>query len=78
MIDVDNDGFITVPDLYQLMMGIGDMLTDDELTELLVTADNDGDGMVDYKGKNTERTITQIDYNGAPNTIILFLVQEEV
>ena len=50
MIDVDADGIISVQDLYQLMMGIGEMLTDDELSELLEAADNDGDGKVNYKG----------------------------
>ena len=65
MIDVDNDGFITVPDLYQLMMGIGEMLTDDELMELLVTADHDGDGMVDYKGTNSHY-VTNSSYMTRP------------
>ena len=50
LIDIDADGFITIQDLYQLMMGIGEMLTDDELSELLKAADNDGDGMINYKG----------------------------
>ncbi|XP_071143464.1 uncharacterized protein [Mytilus edulis] len=49
LIDVDGDGIISVQDLYQLMMGIGEMLTDDELSELLKGADADGDGEVSYK-----------------------------
>ncbi|CAC5418203.1 unnamed protein product [Mytilus coruscus] len=44
LIDVDGDGIISVQDLYQLMMGIGEMLTDDELSDLLKGADADGDG----------------------------------
>ncbi|XP_063407430.1 uncharacterized protein LOC134691110 isoform X2 [Mytilus trossulus] len=49
LIDIDGDGVISVQDLYQLMMGIGEMLTDDELSELLKGADADGDGEVSYK-----------------------------
>ena len=53
LIDVDGDGIISVQDLYQLMMGIGEMLTDDELSELLKGADADGDGEVSYKGNTS-------------------------
>ncbi|XP_033727678.1 FK506-binding protein 5-like [Pecten maximus] len=49
LIDYDEDGFITTSDIYQLMMGLGEMLTDYELDDLLKAADKDRDGKISYK-----------------------------
>jgi len=50
LIDADDDGYITTSDIYQLMMGLGDMLTDDELSDIVKVADADNDGQLSYKG----------------------------
>ncbi|XP_052236591.1 uncharacterized protein LOC127848266 isoform X1 [Dreissena polymorpha] len=47
-IDHDGDGVISTSDLYTLMMGLGEMLTDDELFSILNMADLDCDGKVTY------------------------------
>ncbi|OWF38522.1 uncharacterized protein LOC110466178 [Mizuhopecten yessoensis] len=49
LIDYDEDGFITTSDIYQLMMGLGEMLTDYELDDLLKASDKDRDGKISYK-----------------------------
>jgi calmodulin len=51
LIDKDADGVITTSDIYELMMGLGEMLTDEEITELIKTADLDNDGQINYRGK---------------------------
>lgn len=51
LIDADEDGFITTTDLYQLMMGLGEMMTDEELAQLIKVADDDKDGQLNYAGK---------------------------
>ncbi|KAL4217916.1 hypothetical protein ACF0H5_022655 [Mactra antiquata] len=48
-IDADNDGVISTQDLYILMMGLGEMLTDDELFGMLNMADVDCDGKVTFE-----------------------------
>ncbi|XP_055998724.1 myosin-M heavy chain-like isoform X2 [Ostrea edulis] len=49
LIDKDADGVITTSDIYELMMGLGEMLTDEEITELIKTADLDNDGQINYR-----------------------------
>ena len=50
VIDKDEDGFINSDDIYQLMMGIGEMLSDDELMDIVKAADYDKDGQLNYRG----------------------------
>lgn len=52
LIDKDADGVITTSDIYQLMMGLGEMMTDEEIAEFIKTADLDNDGQINYRGKN--------------------------
>ncbi|KAK3088693.1 hypothetical protein FSP39_022482 [Pinctada imbricata] len=49
VIDKDEDGFINTSDIYQLMMGIGEMLDDDELMDVMKAADYDKDGQINYR-----------------------------
>jgi len=49
-IDADGDGVISTSDVYQLMMGLGEMLTDDELFSIVNVADLDCDGKVTFEG----------------------------
>nr|ACO11546.1 Calmodulin [Caligus rogercresseyi] len=47
--DREGHGFITVPDLTQVLTTLGDKLTEEESLELIREADIDGDGNVNYE-----------------------------
>eukprot|EP00095_Tigriopus_kingsejongensis_P010067 maker-scaffold1953_size24025-snap-gene-0.3 protein:Tk10067 transcript:maker-scaffold1953_size24025-snap-gene-0.3-mRNA-1 annotation:"Calmodulin" len=47
--DREGHGFITVPDLCQVLTTLGDKLTEEESEELISEADIDGDGNVNYE-----------------------------
>merc|ERR1712126_196933 len=47
--DREGHGFITVPDLTQVLTSLGDKLSEDESRELVEEADIDGDGNVNYE-----------------------------
>ncbi len=47
--DREGNGFITVPDLFQVLTTLGDKLTEEESEELISEADIDGDGNVNYE-----------------------------
>ena len=49
-IDSDEDGVISTKDVYNLMMGLGEMLDDDELWGMVTMADLDCDGKLTFKG----------------------------
>lgn len=53
LIDKDADGVITTSDIYELMMGLGEMMTDEEIAEFIKTADLDNDGQINYRGNWT-------------------------
>ena len=44
----DGDGSISKEEMKQVMMNLGEKLTDEELDEMIREADIDGDGQVDY------------------------------
>ena len=46
--DVDEKGYITVSDLRQAMINLGEMLTEDDVTQMIEEADIDEDGHVSY------------------------------
>ncbi|KAK3598532.1 hypothetical protein CHS0354_005813 [Potamilus streckersoni] len=48
-IDADDDGYISVADIYQLMMGLGEMLTDDELARMFRAVDLNKDGRITFE-----------------------------
>ncbi|VDK37163.1 unnamed protein product [Taenia asiatica] len=48
--DVNNDGVIDSNDLKKLMKNIGKQLSDKEILEMILEADKNGDGVVDYNG----------------------------
>ncbi|XWS58337.1 hypothetical protein CRYUN_Cryun08bG0025600 [Craigia yunnanensis] len=47
--DKDQDGYISPNELRQVMMNIGEKLTDEELEQMIREADLDGDGQVNYE-----------------------------
>ncbi len=46
--DTDGNGFISPQELREVMLGLGEKLTDDEVDEMIKEADTNGDGQVDY------------------------------
>lgn len=47
--DKNKDGFISVRELKEVMMNLGEKMTDDEFEDMIVEADVDGDGQIDYE-----------------------------
>ena len=48
--DINSDGVIDAADLKELMKNIGKQLEDAEILEMILEADENGDGVVDYDG----------------------------
>jgi len=51
--DRDNNGFISAAELRHVMTSIGEKLTDDEVDEMIKEADQDGDGRIDCKSRQS-------------------------
>eukprot|EP00440_Ansanella_granifera_P015542 gb/GFBE01016891.1/.p1 GENE.gb/GFBE01016891.1/~~gb/GFBE01016891.1/.p1 ORF type:complete len:245 (+),score=84.48 gb/GFBE01016891.1/:1-735(+) len=47
--DRDNNGFISVANLQYMLTTLGEKFSDDDVKEMLLEADSDGDGKVNYK-----------------------------
>lgn len=47
--DLDGDGFLNAAELHYMMESVGEMLTDEEVGEMLRDADFDGDGLLSYE-----------------------------
>ena len=49
--DKNGDGFISVSELHQVMTNLGELLTKEEVEQMVQEADTDGDGQVNYEGE---------------------------
>ncbi|KAJ8985277.1 hypothetical protein NQ317_007064 [Molorchus minor] len=49
--DLDGDGYITRDELKVAMEMIGEDITEDQLTQVILMADTDRDGRINYEGK---------------------------
>ncbi|KAG0186764.1 hypothetical protein DFQ28_007318 [Apophysomyces sp. BC1034] len=49
MLDTDKDGLISGNDLQRLIVDSGESVTQDELKEMVLAADVDGDGLINYE-----------------------------
>ena len=49
--DKEKKGYITASELRHIMTNLGEKLSDDEADEMLMEADRDGDGQIDYEGR---------------------------
>ncbi|KAL4238030.1 hypothetical protein ACF0H5_002741 [Mactra antiquata] len=47
--DKDNKGYLTVDELRHIMTNLGEKLGDEEVDEMLMIVDADGNGMIDYE-----------------------------
>ena len=50
LFDKDNNGFITVAELRNILTYTGEKIRPDEADELIKAIDKDGDGKIDYEG----------------------------
>ena len=50
--DKDDDGLISVEELRNIMLRLGEKMTDKELDEMIAEANCDKDGHIDYEGTN--------------------------
>ena len=48
--DIDGDGFITRDEIRRVMASMGERLTEEEIENMLLEADADGNGRIDYDG----------------------------
>lgn len=51
MFDKDGDGFITAGELRYMFANMGQKLSDEEINEMIMDADVDGDGRINYAGR---------------------------
>ena len=55
MFDRDGNGLISAQELRYAMTNMGEKLSDEEVDEMIKTADIDGDGQINYQGNYTFR-----------------------
>ena len=48
MFDSDGNGFINASELRQVMMNLGEKLSEEEVEMMIKEADTNGDGLVNY------------------------------
>ena len=51
--DKDDDGFISVEELRNIMKNLGDKMSDEELDEMIDLADPNHEGLVNYLGMSS-------------------------
>jgi calmodulin len=49
LFDKDGNGFISAAELRHVMTNLGEVITDEEVDELIREADIDGDGQINYE-----------------------------
>ena len=50
LFDKDGNGIISASDLRQVMTNLGQVLTDEDIREMIFESDIDGDGQISYDG----------------------------
>lgn len=52
--DIDGDGVIDASELKQTMRNLGEDLSDADVRAMIAAADKNGDGKIDYEGKQSD------------------------
>lgn len=63
--DRNSEGSISCEEMRFVMRSLGDQMTEEEITEMLVEADQDGDGRINYEGERTHCDIMHITLTSA-------------
>ena len=74
--DREGNGFITVPDLTEVLLKLGEKLSSEECQELIHEADIDGDGTVNYEEFVTMLFKVEINLLSLLNLLIIILVHQ--
>ena len=48
--DRNNDGFLSSNELRDVLQNLGDKMTGEDINEMMLLADQNGDGKIDYEG----------------------------
>ena len=51
--DSEGKGFFSAAELKHVMNNLGEKLTDEEVDQMIIDADRDGDGKIDFEGKQS-------------------------
>ena len=51
LFDEDGNGFITASELRAVLCNLGEVMSEDEVQEMIRSADVDGDGRINYEGQ---------------------------
>ena len=51
--DKDDDGYIPVPEMREILQSLGDKMSDKELDEMMAAASSDREGFINYEGIST-------------------------
>ena len=50
--DKDDDGYIPVQEMREILQSLGDKMTDKELDEMMAAASSDREGFINYEGRH--------------------------
>ncbi|CAF3072827.1 unnamed protein product [Rotaria sp. Silwood2] len=70
LFDRDNSGYITINELKEVMLNMGEKLNQEELEDMMREADVNKDGKLDYEGN----LILLLSFNLRSNDVINFLL----
>ncbi|CAF4225763.1 unnamed protein product [Rotaria sp. Silwood2] len=70
LFDRDNSGYITINELKEVMLNMGEKLNQEELEDMMREADVNKDGKLDYEGN----LILLLSFNLRLNDVINFLL----
>ena len=48
--DLDRNGYVGAAEIAHVLSSMGEKVTDDEIDEMILMADTDGDGQVSFEG----------------------------
>lgn len=68
--DKDNSGMISNAELRRIVTSYGEVLTEEEVDEMIRDADTDGDGMVDVTGTNRPEMSTHFNMTFMANKML--------
>ena len=74
--DRNNDGRLSSQELRDILVTMGDKMTEEDINDLMRTADINGDGMIDYEGLLIAFINTLIFFNDAVVNLLLCITEK--